>query len=258
MRQKLVSFVGSAALAVAALLASGPAASAQHGGGGHGGGHSGGAYYGGSRGGFSGGHYGGFYGHPGYGGHYGGYGYGYPFGGIALGFGLGYGGYGGGYYDGGYPSYYGAPAYYNNPGYAYPPANYDPTFAGVQTQSAYAPSAIAPTQAKVVVRLPANAQLWVDDYQSQQSGPVRELTTPATLEPGKPYHYTLKAQWTQDGQPVTQERKVTFQAGQRIAVDLTQAEQGPAPTAPPVPATPPAATPPTTPPVTPPANIPAI
>jgi uncharacterized protein (TIGR03000 family) len=256
MRHQLLSFVGSSALAVAALLASGPAASAQH----HGGGRSGGAYYGGSHGGHPGGGYGG---HPGGGyGYHGGYnhygygGYGYPFGGFGLG--LSFGNFGGGYYgNGGYydggSGYY---SYYNDPAFA------TPAYSGFQSQSAYAPNApyappgLASTQARVLVRVPDGASLWVDDYQSQQTGPVRNLTTPATLEPGKPYHYTLKAQWTQDGQTVTHERRVTFQAGQQIAVDLTQPEPGPAPSAtPPAPATPRA---PATPPVPPPpANIPA-
>jgi uncharacterized protein (TIGR03000 family) len=110
------------------------------------------------------------------------------------------------------------------------------------TQSLYQPSGNA---ARLTVRLPANARLWVEDYQVQQTGPVRVLTTP-TLQPGQPYYYTLKAQWDDNGRPVTQERTAQFQAGGDTTVDFTR----PAPptateptTAPAAPPTPPAAPP---------------
>jgi uncharacterized protein (TIGR03000 family) len=230
---RLISFIGGATLAVATLLVAGPAANAQHRGG-----MSGGAYHGGGA--YRGGGYGyGGYGYRGYG--YGGYGYGYPGFGLTIGLGgLGYGGY---YGDYGY-----APGYYNYaPTYAVPPA-YVPGY-GVQTQSAYTPSA---DTARLVIRTPANAQVWVDNYQSTQTGPVRELTTPGGLEPGKTYHYTIKAQWTDNGKPVVQERKVDFLAGQMSMVDFTQPatttpNQIPVPpTLNPVPQTPPATTPPVT------------
>jgi uncharacterized protein (TIGR03000 family) len=134
--------------------------------------------------------------------------------------------------------------------------DYGQAYGGMQTQSAYTPASNA---ARIVVRLPADAQLWVDDYQSTQTGPVRQLNTPASLEPGKTYHYTLKAQWNQNGQPVTQERAVSFQAGQSVDVDFNQpaattAEPIAPPATPPTPANPPATDPPAT---NPPAPAPA-
>jgi uncharacterized protein (TIGR03000 family) len=191
---------------------------------------------------------------------------------LGLG-GLGYGGYGGGYSSG----YTYAPSYYN----AYPSADYGQVYSGgVQTQSAY-PQAPAGTASQIIVRVPSNAKLWVDDYESQLTGPVRQLNTPATLEPGRTYRYTLKAQWIQNGQPVVQERVVSFQAGQSTEVDFARpqpATTAPAPverpvitpaapplppatppatepSPPPAPVTPPAAPPP--PPVTPPATEPS-
>jgi uncharacterized protein (TIGR03000 family) len=219
---RLTSFIFSGALAVATLVATGPAANAQHRGGMSGGAyHGGGGYHGGGYGGYRGG-YGGY---GGYGRGYGyGYGYGYPGVGLYLGLGgLGYGGYGN-YYGGGYGNYYGgdgyAPGYYNyaQPQYVVP--NYGAGYNGpVQTQSAYQPSA---DSARIVIRTPADAQVWIDNYQSTQTGPVRELTTPAGLEPGKTYHYTVKAQWNDNGKPVVQEKKVDFQVGQTAVVDFTQ------------------------------------
>ncbi len=184
-----------------------------HGGGGgyHGGGggyHGGGGYY----------HGGGGYYHGGYSG-YGryGYGYGYPGFGLYLGLGgLGYGGLGYGGYA--YPSY----DYGYTPGYYYDydqPAYGVPLNPGVQTQSAYPPSG---GSAQVVIKAPPAAEVWVDDYKVAQGGPVRSLNTPPVLEPGKPYHYTIKAQWTDNGKPVVQERRVNVEAGQTSTVDFTQ------------------------------------
>jgi uncharacterized protein (TIGR03000 family) len=242
---RLISFVGGATRAVATLLTAGPAANAQH----HGG-MSGGAYHGGGGGyrpGY-GGYHGGYGGYGGYG--YRGYGYGYGYPGFGLGIGLGGFGYGG--YYGGYGDYGYVPNYTYSPTYVVPP-NYAPGN-GVQSQSAYPSST---DTAKLVIRTPADAQVWVDNYQSSQAGPVRELVTPGGLEPGKTYHYVIKAQWNDNGKPVVQERKIDFQAGQMVVVDLTQPAptpptQGPVPTlnSPPA-STPPATTPPaTTPPVT--------
>jgi uncharacterized protein (TIGR03000 family) len=249
---RLISFAGGAAVAVAVLLASGPAANAQGKGGRTGGayyGHNGGGNF--NHGGGNWGHYGGNYGH--YYGNYGhgygyGYGYGYPAFGLYLGLGgLGYGGYGGYGGDYGYASsYYGgaAPVYGD---------------AGAQTQAAYPPPG---GSARIVIYAPADAQVWVDSYQVNQSGPVRVVDAPAGLEPNKTYHYTIKAQWNANGQPVTQEKTVDFQAGQLATVNINQSqatgtapERAPAPTAapaaPPVPSTPPATPPATTPPANP-------
>jgi uncharacterized protein (TIGR03000 family) len=216
---RFISFTGGTALAVAVMLASGPSAYAQHHGGGGGGGFHGGGFHGGGMGGYHGGYggfrggYGGFGGgYGGYGGYrgYGGYGYGYGYPGLFLGL-------------GGYDGYYGNPGYYDY-GYAPNYYNYSPTYVvpqsyAAQTQSAYPPST---DTARLVVRTPANAQVWVDNYLTNQIGPVRELTTPGGLEPGQTYHYTVKARWTDNGKPVEEQRTVNFQAGQTSELDFTK------------------------------------
>lgn len=235
---RFISFTGGTALAIAAMFASGPVAYAQHHGGGGGGG---GSYHGGGMGGYGGGYRGGYggYGYGGYGGY--GYGYGYP----GFGLYLGLGGYGGGY---GY-----APSYDS-----YSPANINPDYSGgVQTQSSYTPN--VNTTARLDIRVPADAQVWVDDFQVQQTGAFRQLVTPPVLEQGKTYHYNLKATWNANGQPVTEERKINVQAGLASLVDFTKPEApntntlpapaaNPAnPPANPAPITPPATTPPVNP-----------
>jgi uncharacterized protein (TIGR03000 family) len=178
--------------------------------------------------------------------------YGAPYGGMNQGF--GYGNYPGGYanYDygnlgyypgnpvyGGYqnfqsPTYYGRSmignsetlqGYYNPPlptGTFYPP-NVN-TLTGVM---GFLPPAQQPTPNTTLftIRLPADAKFMVDDAATNEIGPVRQFVTPGTLEKGKTYHYNLKAQWTENGQPVTRERKVDFQAGGQVNVNFNSGSE---------------------------------
>jgi len=266
MLRRFVSARGGAALAAAAALAFGPAAQAQHysvGGrsfGGYGGGHYGG--YGSGYGGYGvnrfPGSYGGYY--PGY--HYGGYnsGYGYRYPGSYGSYyqapGIGYGSLGN--YSTyqqyavpqyGYTQQYAVPQYgytqqyvapqYGSQQYAVPQAGYAQQDTAVPatgtTQSLYTPSG---TATRLTVRLPAEAQLWVDNFQPTLTGTVRVLMTPP-LQPGQTYHYTVKAQWDDNGRPVLQERVVNFQAGGDVTVDFTQPEPPAAPSTTPAPTVPP-------------------
>jgi uncharacterized protein (TIGR03000 family) len=233
MARKLFGSVGVTALTAVALLVA-PTAYAQHGGHG-GGGHMGGGFHGGSF-------HGGSFHHENF--HHGNFHHGFvvaPFGGLWLGLGgLGWYGYPyyGGYYGGGY--YGGDYGYSTYPNYAYtiPDYSYATSSVGVTTQP-YVPSYPATTApatppatsesayrpaggaAQISVRVPSDATLWVNGYQSTQTGPVRQLVTPNPLEPGKTYHYTLRARWLENGQTVTREQDVKFKAGDDVNVDLT-------------------------------------
>ncbi len=75
-------------------------------------------------------------------------------------------------------------------------------------------------RAKITVKLPANATLFVDAKKNSRTEPVREFTTPA-LKKGELYTYTLRAEWSRNGQPESEERKVEFMAGELHTVDFT-------------------------------------
>ncbi len=213
------------------------------GGRGGGGGGRGGGFGGGGRG-FGGGGFnrGGFGGRGfGYGG-YGGFGYG-DFGYGGFGYGLGYGGYGygdaysgygstpGGYYfDPSYSSSY-APMVYSSPSYSTTSGYYTPPsfYAGVNivpvgsdattTQSAYYnPS--QPTPASIEVRVPADAKVWFDGSPTTMTGDSRIFTSPP-IEPGKTFHYEVKAQWMKDGKPMEKTLSIQVAAGKRSLVDFT-------------------------------------
>jgi len=77
----------------------------------------------------------------------------------------------------------------------------------------------ADAPATIVVSLPADARLTIDDSPTTSTSSRRVFVSPA-LEPGKTYHYTLKAEATRDGKPVHVEERVTVQAGRETEVTL--------------------------------------
>lgn len=77
--------------------------------------------------------------------------------------------------------------------------------------------------ARLTVKLPADAKLFVDHVECPLSTSVRSFTTPA-LEQGKDYHYTLRVQVRRDGHTLTESRRVGFTAGRRVEVDFTNSE----------------------------------
>jgi len=74
------------------------------------------------------------------------------------------------------------------------------------------------------VRVPENAEVWIDDQKTMQMGPMREYVTPA-LEPGRQFHYDIRARWTENGQEVVRDRQLGFHAGDRLRVDMLAPQQ---------------------------------
>jgi uncharacterized protein (TIGR03000 family) len=139
-----------------------------------------------------------------------GWGWGWPA--VALWWG-GWGGWGGGV-----PYYWGTDLYASTPYYYAdgPDAGYN---------SMYPPTeAPADNSAMVAVRVPANAEVFFDDFKTSQTGEVRYFNTPP-LTPGQVYTYHIRANWMQDGQPVTQTRAVKVEGGKRSAVDFLTTQQ---------------------------------
>jgi uncharacterized protein (TIGR03000 family) len=73
--------------------------------------------------------------------------------------------------------------------------------------------------ATLVVTLPADAKLTIDDAPTTSTSEVRTFVTPE-LKPQKEFVYTLKAQITRDGQAMTAVEKVSVKAGQETRVSL--------------------------------------
>jgi uncharacterized protein (TIGR03000 family) len=189
--------------------------------------------------------------HVGYSGYHGGWaGYGNR-GWVGYGHrGWGYPGYWGGYNPWLYSGYYAAPYYgYSMPYYDYSTPYYDystpyndysmpyyddtwnPTYGapGIPMKpgayQSYSPSAPAvPTANTAVVQviLPfPRADVWFNDVQTDQTGTTRQFVTPP-LTPGQTYTYDVRATWMVNGQPVTQARQVTVEAGKTSVVSFVE------------------------------------
>ena len=83
---------------------------------------------------------------------------------------------------------------------------------------AYAAELAAPaTSAQVSVLLPADADLWFEGMLVPDKGRVRRFTTPA-LSPLESYSYTVHANWTENGQMITQTQRVLVKAGDDLRI----------------------------------------
>jgi uncharacterized protein (TIGR03000 family) len=80
---------------------------------------------------------------------------------------------------------------------------------------------VTPTSApaRITVKLPADARLFVDDVACNLTSGTRSFDTPK-LEPGREYSYVLKAEVERDGKMRTDTRRVVFQAGKEVSVDF--------------------------------------
>lgn len=160
--------------------------------------------------------------------------------------GYGWSPYGRSYYYG-TPSFgwraYSAPRYYgyssNMPsfsqGYYSSPITYssNTTLAGDYTaqpasaayQSFYPGPAVDSDKAMLRVMLPnSNARLTIDGQATDQTGFERYFVSPS-LQQGT-YEYTLRATWTENGQEMNREKRVRFNPGEQVTVDLRSADTG--------------------------------
>ena len=86
-----------------------------------------------------------------------------------------------------------------------------------------APPSPGTGRAYFTVNVPIDAKVSVNDVETKEPGVARRFHTPATLVAGKEYEYTFRAQWMENGQPVTRDRTVRFKPGDDIKVDFTEA-----------------------------------
>jgi uncharacterized protein (TIGR03000 family) len=79
------------------------------------------------------------------------------------------------------------------------------------------------TNAKLVVELPANAKLFIDNRPVKATAGVQTFDTPA-LEPGQAYFYMVRIERMRDGQPVSETRRIIVRAGQVARADFKDVE----------------------------------
>ncbi len=76
--------------------------------------------------------------------------------------------------------------------------------------------------AYIRVRVPANAELWINNDKRKQGGTDREFVTPA-LDPDQIYVYNVKARWTEEGGiNVEKTLRVRTISGTRVTVNFVR------------------------------------
>jgi len=75
--------------------------------------------------------------------------------------------------------------------------------------------------AEVVVKVPADAELWFEGKKVSNTGTSRSFRTPP-LEQGHKYSYEVRARWKEGGKPVEKTRKVIVKAGERSTLDFLE------------------------------------
>jgi uncharacterized protein (TIGR03000 family) len=128
-----------------------------------------------------------------------------------------YGGYGCGGYYGGWSN--GCCGYYNGCGGYYGGWSNGccSGYTGYSGYSGYSYSYSAP--ATIIVSLPADAKLTIDDAATVSTSAHRVFQSP-DLAMGREFYYTLKAEFSHDGKPVAISKKITVRAGEETKVTL--------------------------------------
>jgi uncharacterized protein (TIGR03000 family) len=91
--------------------------------------------------------------------------------------------------------------------------------AGEQTEVRFEEKVTKLTTSKAIVKLPADAKLFIDEHESGMQGPVREYNTPK-LQSGETYVYRFRAEVTRNGKKEVQSQLVNFKGGQPFEVDF--------------------------------------
>jgi uncharacterized protein (TIGR03000 family) len=74
-------------------------------------------------------------------------------------------------------------------------------------------------KALIVVSLPADARLYLNGVLTQSRGAVRTFFTPE-IQTAAAFSYTVRVEWAQQAELISQTREVTFQGGQEIRVSF--------------------------------------
>jgi uncharacterized protein (TIGR03000 family) len=72
---------------------------------------------------------------------------------------------------------------------------------------------------RVIVLLPRDAKLWVDNVECPLTSTVRSFDTPS-LDPSQKYAYNLKIEMVREGRTITETRRAVITPGQPVQVDF--------------------------------------
>ena len=120
-------------------------------------------------------------------------------------------------YGGGSP-YFATPPVYGPPAETpvEPPVKGEPIPAPMKGA---APEGMAPTNARLIVAVPAGADLYIDDHKMKTQSERRTFQTPE-LEPGQTYFYEVRVEVERDGKTLSTTKRVLLKAGQEVRADF--------------------------------------
>jgi uncharacterized protein (TIGR03000 family) len=78
----------------------------------------------------------------------------------------------------------------------------------------------ADNKAHIWLRVPADAEVWVEGVKTKQTGETRYFFSPP-LTPGKKFAYQMRIRWMKDGKPAEETKRILVQAGETIRRDFT-------------------------------------
>jgi uncharacterized protein (TIGR03000 family) len=103
------------------------------------------------------------------------------------------------------------------------PISVPPAPAAGTSSSYYSPDSAATTAggtaAELHIRVPANAEIWLNDYKTKLTGAHRIFVSPP-LAGDQDYRYHVRVRWLENGQEITQERAVPVAPGTRTSVQF--------------------------------------
>jgi uncharacterized protein (TIGR03000 family) len=82
---------------------------------------------------------------------------------------------------------------------------------------------VLPTKAKLLVEVPTDAKLYIDDRLMKTSAPVRSFSTP-TLDDGQAYYYILRAEVVREGKTYQETKRVIVRAGEQVRATFPDLE----------------------------------
>jgi uncharacterized protein (TIGR03000 family) len=82
------------------------------------------------------------------------------------------------------------------------------------------PETVAPNRARLIVDVPPDAKLYIDDAAMKTPTDHRVYRTP-DLAPGQTYYYEVRVEAQRDGKPISQTKRVLLRAGQEVRADFT-------------------------------------
>jgi uncharacterized protein (TIGR03000 family) len=82
-----------------------------------------------------------------------------------------------------------------------------------------APVLDEPGRAYIEMRVPDDAEVWLEDAKTKQVGATRLFISPP-LAPAQNFGYDVRVRWQHDGRTVEEKRTITVRAGQHVLLQI--------------------------------------